>query len=201
MRLRPGQDARQGRTILTDAGPRGGGGESKERDRRCTFVVHAKIVLAEADVVVLVLGAPRARQRGLVLVDHRVEQLETIDRLVRGAGEPFLGDVGHDYPRSLRTPNGVRLNGDGRTPDEDRLLAERGRGRARARPTQIVHTIGAHANPHEHRPLRNSSPRSRAGGALARQRARTRTQTHRARLSTRSTSPGPPSPDTHAYTT
>lgn len=41
-----------------------------------TFVVDAKVALGEADVVVLVLGAPGTRQRRLVLVDRGIQALQ-----------------------------------------------------------------------------------------------------------------------------
>lgn len=41
-----------------------------------TFIVDAEVALGEADVVVLVLGAPGARQRRLVLVDRRIQALQ-----------------------------------------------------------------------------------------------------------------------------
>lgn len=41
-----------------------------------TFVMDTEVSLGEADVVVLVLGAPGARQRRLVLINRRVQALQ-----------------------------------------------------------------------------------------------------------------------------
>lgn len=51
-----------------------------------TFVVDAEVALGEADVVVLVLGAPGARQRRLVLVDRRVQALQAPAQLLLPGG-------------------------------------------------------------------------------------------------------------------
>lgn len=67
-----------------------------------TFVVNAKIVLRQADVAVLVLGAPGARQRRLLFVHHRIEQLQPVHGLVlprirfpRLHNTPFIAGGGH----------------------------------------------------------------------------------------------------------
>lgn len=41
-----------------------------------TFVMDTEVSLGEADVVVLVLGTPGARQRRLVLINRRVQALQ-----------------------------------------------------------------------------------------------------------------------------
>ena len=43
-----------------------------------TFVVDSQVILGEANKVVLVLGAPASRQRGIIFVDEWIELLETI---------------------------------------------------------------------------------------------------------------------------
>ena len=49
-----------------------------QRETGCTFVVDAEVVLRQADKGVLVLWAPAAGQRGLLLVDKGVEGLEPV---------------------------------------------------------------------------------------------------------------------------
>lgn len=67
-----------------------------------TFVVNAEIVLRQANVAVLVLGAPGARQRRLLLVHHRIKQLQPIHglalpriRFPRLHNTPFIAGGGH----------------------------------------------------------------------------------------------------------
>lgn len=67
-----------------------------------TFVVNAKIILRQAYVVVLVPRAPGARQRRLLLVHHRIEQLQPIHGLAlpripspRFHNTPFIAGGGH----------------------------------------------------------------------------------------------------------
>lgn len=43
-----------------------------------TVVADAEIVLGEPDVVVLVLGGPASRQRGQRLIDHGIEETDTL---------------------------------------------------------------------------------------------------------------------------
>lgn len=86
----------------------GGSASSRARGGRAltgyprTFVVNAEIVLRQANVAVLVLGAPGARQRRLLLVHHRVEQLQPIHglalpriRFPRLHNTPFIAGGGH----------------------------------------------------------------------------------------------------------
>lgn len=63
-----------------------------------TFIVHAEVVLRQSDVVVLVLGAPGARQRSLVFVHHRVQQLHPVhERALRIHHWPSIAQGGHLY--------------------------------------------------------------------------------------------------------
>lgn len=67
-----------------------------------TFVVDAQVALGEADVVVLVLGAPGARQRRLGLVDGRVEASKALAQLLllrRGRGRRRRGRQRRVSPR------------------------------------------------------------------------------------------------------
>lgn len=79
--------------VADPAGPVPAEGARPGPPRPGTFVVDAQVALREADVVVLVLGAPGARQRRLLLVDGRVEAAEAPAQLL------LLG-----RPRSRRVP-------------------------------------------------------------------------------------------------
>lgn len=142
-------------------GPGGGGsGGRVERKRaknflrfRRTFVVNAEIVLREAYVVVLVLGAPGSRQGGLLLVDHGVEHLEVVDALPgsrpgRLHNGPFVAAGGHHcHIHTGTAPFRVRSPSPPSRAPPARPLAQRaclgcGRGRgAHAR----MHCAGADA--------------------------------------------------------
>jgi hypothetical protein len=73
--------------------------------RADTFVVDAKVALGEADVVVLVLGAPGARQWRLLLVDSRIQALQASAQLLLPRGrEPAPSAPAGRVP-SLRAPS------------------------------------------------------------------------------------------------
>lgn len=84
---------------------------SRTMDYPRTFVVNAKIVLRQAYVGVLVFRAPGTRQRRLLLVHHRIEQLQPVHRLalprirsLRLHNTPFIAGGGHHchpLPHSL----------------------------------------------------------------------------------------------------
>ena len=52
--------------------------------------MHTEVVLREADVAELVLGAPRPRQRGLGLVDGGVEPSEPLLELLSAKDSKIL---------------------------------------------------------------------------------------------------------------
>ena len=62
-----------------------------------TFIVDAEVALGEADVVVLVLGAPGARQRRLVLVDRRIQALQAPAQFLL----PWEATMSHMYSMYL----------------------------------------------------------------------------------------------------
>lgn len=98
-----------------NASPRARGGRALTSYPR-TFVVNAEIVLRQAYVAVLVLGAPGARQRRLLLVHHRVEQLQPVHRLAlprirfpRLHNTPFIAGGGHHcHPLPHSPRSGLR---------------------------------------------------------------------------------------------
>lgn len=70
-----------------------------------TFVVDAEVTLGEADVVVLVLGAPGARQRRLVLVDRGVQALQAPAQLLLPWGRQPAPSAPAGGVSSLRAPS------------------------------------------------------------------------------------------------
>lgn len=70
-----------------------------------TFVVDAEVALGEADVVVLVLGAPGARQRRLVLVDSRVQALQAPAQFLLSRGRQPAAGASAGGVSSLRAPS------------------------------------------------------------------------------------------------
>ena len=70
-----------------------------------TFVVDAEVALGEADVVILVLGAPGTRQRRLLLVDRGVQALQAPAELLLPRGrQPAPGGPAGGVS-SLRAPS------------------------------------------------------------------------------------------------
>lgn len=67
--------------------------------------MDAEVALGEADVVVLVLGAPGARQRRLLLVDRGVQALQTPVQLLLPRGRQPTPSAPAGGVSSLRVPS------------------------------------------------------------------------------------------------